>query len=161
MIVLDYKDRRPLYEQVVERFKDLIIKGILPEDMQMPSVRTQAMQLSINPNTIQRAYSELERQGFIYSVKGKGSFVANIGSFLDGKKEQWRQGMNSMILEGYAIGISRKEMEEMVAGGERQHVAGQKNELNSGQSKGQQREEAMEGQQQSKEQDEGGTDRHD
>ena len=101
MIVLDYKDRRPLYEQVVERFKELIIKGILPEDMQMPSVRNQAMQLSINPNTIQRAYSELERQGFIYSVKGKGSFVANIGSFLDGKKEQWRQGMNSMILEGY------------------------------------------------------------
>ena len=60
MIVLDYKDRRPLYEQVVERFKELIIKGILPEDMQMPSVRNQAMQLSINPNTIQRAYSELE-----------------------------------------------------------------------------------------------------
>lgn len=128
MIVLDYKDRRPLYEQVVERFKELIIKGILPEDMQMPSVRTQAMQLSINPNTIQRAYSELERQGFIYSVKGKGSFVANIGSLLDGKKEQWRQGMNSMILEGYAIGISRKEMEEMVAGGERQHVAGRLDE---------------------------------
>ena len=94
----------------------------------MPSVRTQAMQLSINPNTIQRAYSELERQGFIYSVKGKGSFVANIGSFLDGKKEQWRQGMNSMIVEGYAIGISRKEMEEMVAGGERQHVAGRLDE---------------------------------
>ena len=128
MIVLDYKDRRPLYEQVVERFKELIIKGILPEDMQMPSVRNQAMQLSINPNTIQRAYSELERQGFIYSVKGKGSFVANIGSLLDGKKEQWRQGMNSMILEGYAIGISRKEMEEMVAGGERQHVAGRLDE---------------------------------
>lgn len=124
MIVLDYKDRRPLYEQVVERFKDLIIKGILPEDMQMPSVRTQAMQLSINPNTIQRAYSELERQGYIYSVKGKGSFVANIGGFLDGKKEQWRQSMNSLILEGYAIGILRKEMETMVAEGERQHEGG-------------------------------------
>ncbi len=124
MIVLDYKDRRPLYEQVVERFKELIIKGILPEDMQMPSVRNQAMQLSINPNTIQRAYSELERQGYIYSVKGKGSFVANIGGFLDGKKEQWRQSMNSLILEGYAIGILRKEMETMVAEGGRQHEGG-------------------------------------
>lgn len=121
MIVLDYKDRRPLYEQVSERFQELIIKGILPRDMQMPSVRNQAMQLSINPNTIQRAYSELERQGYIYSVKGKGSFVADISSFLDKKKEAWRQEMNHVILEGYALGISRKEMETMVADGEGQH----------------------------------------
>lgn len=118
MIVLDYKDRRPLYEQVAERFQELILKGILPKDMQMPSVRNQAMQLSINPNTIQRAYSELERQGYIYSVKGKGSFVADISSFLDSKKEQWRRSMKGLILEGYSIGISRKEMEEMVAEGE-------------------------------------------
>lgn len=122
MIVLDYKDRRPLYEQVAERFQELILKGILPRDMQMPSVRNQAMQLSINPNTIQRAYSELERQGYIYSVKGKGSFVADISSFLDGKKEQWRRSMSSLVLEGYSIGISRKEMEALVAEGEGQHL---------------------------------------
>lgn len=121
MIVLDYKDRRPLYEQVSERFQELIIKGILPKDMQMPSVRNQAMQLSINPNTIQRAYSELERQGYIYSIKGKGSFVADISNFLDKKKEAWRQEMNHVILEGYALGISRKEMETMVVDGEGQH----------------------------------------
>lgn len=120
MIVLDYKDRRPLYEQVAERFQELIIQGILPKDMQMPSVRNQAMQLSINPNTIQRAYGELERQGYIYSIKGKGSFVADISSFLDGKKEKWRRGMKDLILEGYAIGITREEMERMVVQGSEQ-----------------------------------------
>ena len=76
MIVLDYRDRRPLYEQVTERFKELIVREILPQDAQLPSVRSLASELSINPNTIQRAYAELERQGYIYSVKGKGSFVA-------------------------------------------------------------------------------------
>ena len=76
MIVLDYRDRRPLYEQVTERFKELIFREILPQDSQLPSVRSLAAELSINPNTIQRAYAQLERQGYIYSVKGKGSFVA-------------------------------------------------------------------------------------
>lgn len=60
VIILDYKDRRPLYEQVAERFRELIIRGVLPADMQMPSVRSQAMELSINPNTIQKAYAILD-----------------------------------------------------------------------------------------------------
>ena len=124
MILIDYKDRRPIYEQVAEKLSELMLRGILPQDSQLPSVRSLATDLSINPNTIQRAYAELERQGYIYSVKGKGSFVANIGGFLDGKKEQWRQSMNSLILEGYAIGILRKEMETMVAEGGRQHERG-------------------------------------
>lgn len=118
MIVLDYKDRRPLYEQVQERFQELIVKGILPKDMQLPSVRSQAMQLSINPNTIQRAYSELERQGYIYSIKGKGSFVADISSFLDGRKAQWRESMERLIAEGYSIGIRQEEMVRIVENGQ-------------------------------------------
>ena len=60
MIVIDYKDTRPIYEQVVERFKTLILKGAMQSDEQMPSVRNLAMELSINPNTIQKAYAELE-----------------------------------------------------------------------------------------------------
>lgn len=75
MIILDYKDRRPIYEQIVEKISELIIRGILKPDEKMPSVRSLAMELSINPNTIQRAYGELERQGLLYSVKGRGSFV--------------------------------------------------------------------------------------
>ena len=62
MILIDYKDRRPIYEQVVEKMADLMVRGILPQDSQLPSVRSLAMELAINPNTIQRAYAELERE---------------------------------------------------------------------------------------------------
>ena len=82
MIVLDYRDSRPLYEQVAERLRELMFKGALPQDAQLPSVRSLATELSINPNTIQRAYTELERQGYIYSIKGKGSFVAGANTEL-------------------------------------------------------------------------------
>ena len=62
MIALDYRDRRPLYEQIIERFQDLMYQEVLKENEKLPSVRSLAMELSINPNTIQRAYTELERQ---------------------------------------------------------------------------------------------------
>lgn len=75
MIILDYSDKRPIYEQIVERFQMLIVNGIMEADERLPSVRALAVELSINPNTIQRAYTELEREGFIYSVKGRGNFV--------------------------------------------------------------------------------------
>ena len=65
MIVLDYQDRRPLYEQVEEKFRNLILKGVLEPGSRMPSVRQLAMELSINPNTIQRAYMQLEQEGLI------------------------------------------------------------------------------------------------
>jgi GntR family transcriptional regulator len=76
MIVIDYQDKRPIYEQIVERFQLLILNGALEPDMQLPSVRSLAIELSINANTIQKAYSELERRGLIYSVKGRGNFVS-------------------------------------------------------------------------------------
>ena len=66
MIVLDYQDRRPLYEQVEEKFRNLILKGVLEPGSRMPSVRQLAMELSINPNTIQRAYMQL--------VSSRGAF---------------------------------------------------------------------------------------
>jgi GntR family transcriptional regulator len=76
MIVLDYHDKRPIYEQIIDRFQLLILNGALEPDSQLPSVRSLAIDLSINANTIQRAYSELERKGLIYSVKGRGNFVS-------------------------------------------------------------------------------------
>ena len=77
MIVLDYQDRRPLYEQVTEKFRTLIYQGALPADSRLPSVRQLAIELSINPNTIQRAYGELERRGVIYAAKGRGNFISD------------------------------------------------------------------------------------
>ncbi|MBR0411404.1 MAG: GntR family transcriptional regulator [Eubacterium sp.] len=82
MIVLDYRDKRPIYEQIVDRMQTLILSGVLEPDEKLPSVRALAVDLSINPNTIQRAYSELEREGFIYSVKGRGNFVRMDEHFL-------------------------------------------------------------------------------
>lgn len=88
MILLDLKDSRPIYEQVAERLQELMMLGILEEDSQMPSVRSLAMELSINPNTIQRAYGELERRGYTYSIKGRGSFVGSIRKLRQARKEE-------------------------------------------------------------------------
>ena len=77
MITIDYQSKLPLYEQIAKRFQTLILKGALPPDSQMPSVRSLAMDLSINPNTIQKAYSLLEQERYIYPVKGRGNFVSD------------------------------------------------------------------------------------
>ena len=71
MIILDYRDRRPIYEQVISRFQELMLTGALEKDSQLPSVRSLAMELSINPNTIQRAYAELERIHLFHQGKRK------------------------------------------------------------------------------------------
>lgn len=76
MIKLDYKDSRSLHEQIEDRIKELIINKILSEDEQLPSVRELSISLTVNPNTVQKAYKQLETNGYIYSIKGKGNFVA-------------------------------------------------------------------------------------
>ncbi|AOT70723.1 GntR family transcriptional regulator [Geosporobacter ferrireducens] len=75
MFQLDFKDRRPLYEQIKEKMKFLMINGVLKANEKIPSVRELAQTLTINPNTIQKSYKDLETEGFIYSIRGKGSFV--------------------------------------------------------------------------------------
>jgi GntR family transcriptional regulator len=107
MIIIDYKDRRPIYEQVLGRFQELILKGALEPDSQLPSVRNLAMELSVNPNTIQRAYTELERQGYIYSVKGKGSYIAAIDHLVQCKREEILDNILALIKEAKDIGITK------------------------------------------------------
>ena len=75
MFELDLRSRMPIYEQLVEKIKELIINNVMKPDEQLSAVRVLAGELTINPNTIQKAYRELERRGYIYSVPGKGSFV--------------------------------------------------------------------------------------
>lgn len=115
MILLDYKDRRPIYEQVVEKLKDLMIRGILEQDVQLPSVRSLATDLSINPNTIQRAYGELERRGFIYSIKGKGSFVADTSSIKALKTSELRLKLADWTLEAKQAGLTEDKVHIWVA----------------------------------------------
>ncbi len=76
MFQLDHKDPRPIYEQIKDKIKELIILGVLKENDKIPSVRELAGTLTINPNTIQKAYRDLEAEGYIYSLRAKGSFVA-------------------------------------------------------------------------------------
>ena len=76
MIALNYKDPRPIYEQIKFGLRRLIMTDVLQPNDKMPSVRELSTQLAINPNTVQRAYRELEAEGYIYSVPGKGSFVS-------------------------------------------------------------------------------------
>lgn len=77
MIELNSRDPRPIYEQIMEQFRKLLMNGIISENEKLPSVRELSSSLTINPNTIQRAYRELESEGYIYSIPGKGSFAAS------------------------------------------------------------------------------------
>lgn len=114
MIYIDYKDGRPIYEQIAEKYKLLILKGALLPDEQMPSVRKLAMELSTTPNTVQKAYAELERQGFLYAVKGKGNFVNGDAALKEKKKEELKEKLRELFAEAEEIGISREELLEGV-----------------------------------------------
>ena len=110
MVLIDYKDTRPIYEQIVERFKTLILKGVMQPDEQMPSVRSLAMEQSINPNTIQKAYAELERQGFIYTVKGRCSFVLGDSSLVEQRRKEYLDQIIKLVKELLEIGMTKMEI---------------------------------------------------
>lgn len=114
MIWIDYKDATPIYEQIVSRFKNLIAKGALKPDEKMPSVRNLAMELSINPNTIQKAYMLLEQQGFIYTVKGRGNFVAGDVSLKDVKRNEIFEKLSAVMAEAGDAGIEAEELIEFM-----------------------------------------------
>lgn len=117
MIIIDYKDTRPIYEQIVEKFKVLILRGGMQPDEQMPSVRNLAIELSINPNTIQKAYTELERQGFIYTVKGRGNFVSGDGRLVEERKKECLHKILELAKEAIELGMFKadliREIEQM------------------------------------------------
>ena len=114
MILIDYKDRRPIYEQVIEKFQQMILCGALEPDSPMPSVRNLAMELSLNPNTIQRAYQELERQGYIYTLKGKGSFISNSMKAADHKRKEIQDELEKCVNNAFMAGITEDELRDMV-----------------------------------------------
>lgn len=110
MNLINYQDSRPIYEQITERYKLLILKGVLAQDEQMPSVRKLAMELSTNPNTVQRAYMELEKQGFLYSVRGKGSFVRGGSDIHLRKRAELAERLGSILKEAEELGIDPDEL---------------------------------------------------
>lgn len=114
MIQLDHKDRRPLYEQVTGRFEELILSGVLKPDEKIPSVRSMAVELSVTPNTIQRAYSELEKAGYIYTVTGRGNFVSSGNALHDIHRQKLIDDVRSSVTRARAAGISSGEVIEAV-----------------------------------------------
>ncbi|MDO4298332.1 MAG: GntR family transcriptional regulator [Lachnospiraceae bacterium] len=106
MIGIDLQNRKPIYEQIVERFETLIVNGILESDSQMPSVRSLAMELSINPNTIQKAYAMLEQEGYIYPVKGRGNFVSGNEGLKVKKQESVYQSLKELVAKGKELDIA-------------------------------------------------------
>lgn len=110
MFQIDYRDKRAIYEQIVEKIQALILQGILKPDMQLPSVRKLAVDLSINPNTIQKAYNQLENLGLIYSVKGRGSYISLNLEIIALQTQQYYQELELVVKRGVQKGISEEEM---------------------------------------------------
>ena len=110
MIILDYNDKRPIYEQIVDKMQRLIAGGALEPDEKLPSVRSLAVELSINPNTIQRAYSELERSGFIYSVKGRGNFVRADEHLKEKQQRKLLDALEKQLISCREQGITREKI---------------------------------------------------
>ena len=111
MIQLNYRDSRPIYEQVRDGLRRLMVTGVLQSGDKLPSVRQLATELAINPNTIQRAYRELELQGWISSVPGKGSFVRENRACDPAPLLQQFDTLTKQLLDA---GLSREELAERV-----------------------------------------------
>lgn len=106
MFNIDYRNPKPIYEQLTEQIEDFAMKGILKQDEQLPSVRQLAMELSINPNTIQKAYTNLEKMGITYSVKGRGSFIAPISKkMIDDKIFIIKSDIKNLVKEAKSLGV--------------------------------------------------------
>lgn len=110
MIIIDYSDKRPIYEQIIDRVETLIVTGVLEPDEKLPSVRSLAVELSINPNTIQRAYMELEREGFIYSVKGRGNFVRADAGLKEKQQKKSLDELSRQMKVCRELGIEKEEL---------------------------------------------------
>ena len=117
LIQISYRDPRPIYEQVKVGFRTLILTGAMRPDERMPSVRELATQLAINPNTIQRAYRELEQEGFICSVPGKGSFVADARDTAALRRKELLVQLKEISEELKKLGVDENTMTEWIKGG--------------------------------------------
>lgn len=106
MLNLDYRDARPIYEQVKDGLRKLMVSGVIQEGEKLPSVRTMASSLAINPNTIQRAYEALESEGYVYSIPGKGSFAAPNSGVDAGRKEDLLHMFDQTTAELLFLGVN-------------------------------------------------------
>ncbi len=115
MFSLNHRDGRPIYEQVRDGLRRLIITGAIPPGDKLPSVRALAGQLAINPNTIQRSYESLEQEGYAYSVPGKGSFAALPQDVTDKRREELLAKLDAIVQELVYLGMAPAQIGERCA----------------------------------------------
>ncbi len=115
MFKLNPETHLPIYEQIKEMVKNMIISGVLKDDERIPSVRELAMQMAINPNTIQKAYKELESDGYIYSLRSKGYFVSPIGMVKVSKRvEVLLNQLKSDVSELFYLGVDKEKLDSVL-----------------------------------------------
>lgn len=116
MFQIDLKSHKAIYEQVVDNFKELIISGVMKPDEKIPSVRELSRELTINPNTIQKAYRELEKKGYIYSVSGIGNFVSVPEDLQVNRRriEELKQNVRDSLKELVFLNCSREEIMDVL-----------------------------------------------
>ena len=113
-IIVDVKSRVPIYEQIINGIKDAVLSGILTADEALPSVRSLASELAINPNTIQKAYSELERSGIVYSVPGRGSFVSSNTAEIERQhRERVLSSLKEELSDAIKLGITINDIQNI------------------------------------------------
>lgn len=112
MIQVNYRDSRPIYEQIMEGFRKQIIQGVLEKDEKLPSVRELATMLAINPNTISRAYRELEHEGYIYTAQGRGCFVAGVPDQNEKRIGELKETLKKTIDELKFLGVRREDVDD-------------------------------------------------
>lgn len=115
MFVIDVMSRMPVYEQIIKQVEEQVLTGLLKAGDQLPSVRSLSVNLSINPNTIQKAYTELDRRQLIVTVPGKGSFISEqallvVGESSRGKLDELKQ----IIKELAYAGVTKEEILQMI-----------------------------------------------
>ena len=115
MIQLDRNDTKPLFKQIKEKTKELIIKGALGENEKIPSVREAAAYLAINPNTIQKAYKELENEGYLYCVKGKGYFVSSVTKLVkENRIAELKKELEKIFSELSCLGAEKESISKII-----------------------------------------------
>ena len=115
MFTIDVMSRVPVYEQLIKQVEDQVLKGIMKEGDKMPSVRSLSMELSTNPNTIQKAYMELDRRGILVSVPGKGSFISAEALKIGGNQSKEKLSDLKEIVRKLAYaGVSKSEKTDMI-----------------------------------------------
>ena len=110
MLQLNYRDSRPIYEQVKDELRKLVISGAIAPDEKLPSVRTRASSLAINPNTIQRAYEALEREGYVYTVTGRGTFAAPQADIGAERRSKLLADFDELARELAFLGVTEAEL---------------------------------------------------